>query len=78
MRSRIDGAGLREDAMPAQALAYKVGDIRIQGARTRAQEALKDRFDVRDFHAQVLMTGALPLEVLDAEIDRWIAAQGVR
>ncbi|MFQ3666727.1 MAG: DUF885 domain-containing protein [Sphingomonadaceae bacterium] len=63
-------------AMPAQALAYKVGDIRIQAARRRAEQALGDRFDIRRFHEQVLMTGALPLEVLDAKIDRWIAAGG--
>lgn len=63
-------------AMPAQALAYKVGDIRIQEARKRAQKALGRNFDIRAFHEQVLMTGALPLEVLDAKIDRWIAAGG--
>ncbi|MCG2842669.1 DUF885 domain-containing protein [Sandaracinobacter sp. RS1-74] len=63
-------------AMPAQALAYKVGDLRIQGARKRAEKALGKDFDIRKFHEQVLMSGALPLEVLDAKIDRWIAAGG--
>ncbi len=63
-------------AMPAQALAYKVGDIRIQQARRRAERALGPKFDIRAFHEQVLMSGALPLEVLDAKIDRWIAAGG--
>jgi uncharacterized protein (DUF885 family) len=63
-------------AMPAQALAYKVGDIRIQQARARAEKALGPRFDIRAFHDQVLMSGALPLEVLDAKIDRWIAGGG--
>ena len=63
-------------AMPGQALAYKVGDIRIQQARRRAEKALGTSFDIRSFHDQVLMTGALPLEVLDAKIDRWIAAGG--
>lgn len=63
-------------AMPAQALAYKVGDLRIQAARKRAEKALGKSFDVRGFHEQVLMTGALPLEVLDAKIDRWIANGG--
>ena len=62
-------------AMPAQALAYKVGDIRIQRARKRAETALGAKFDIRDFHEQVLMSGALPLEVLDAKIDRWIASK---
>lgn len=63
-------------AMPGQALAYKVGDIRIQQARKRAEKALGKTFDIRSFHEQVLMTGALPLEVLDAKIDRWVAAGG--
>lgn len=63
-------------AMPGQALAYKVGDLRIQAARKRAEKALGKAFDVRKFHEQVLMSGALPLEVLDAKIDRWIAAGG--
>lgn len=63
-------------AMPGQALAYKVGDLRIQAARKRAEKALGKSFDVRGFHEQVLMTGALPLEVLDAKIDRWIASGG--
>jgi uncharacterized protein (DUF885 family) len=61
-------------AMPAQALAYKVGQIRIRAARDRAEKALGPKFDVKAFHEQVLMSGALPLEVLDAKIDRWIAA----
>jgi uncharacterized protein (DUF885 family) len=63
-------------AMPGQALGYKVGDIRIQQARKRAEKALGTNFDIRAFHEQVLMTGALPLEVLDAKIDRWVAAGG--
>jgi uncharacterized protein (DUF885 family) len=63
-------------AMPGQALAYKVGDLRIQAARKRAEKALGKNFDVRKFHEQVLMSGALPLEVLDAKIDRWIASGG--
>ncbi len=41
--------------------------------RTRAEKALGPKFDVRDFHAQVLMTGALPLSILEQKIDRWIA-----
>ena len=63
-------------AIPGQALAYKVGNLRIRAARKRAEKALGANFDVRKFHEQVLMTGALPLEVLDAKIDRWIAAGG--
>jgi uncharacterized protein (DUF885 family) len=62
-------------ANPAQALAYKVGQLTIRRLRTKAEAALGSHFDVRAFHAQVLDTGALPMEVLEAKIDRWIAAQ---
>ena len=63
-------------AIPSQALAYKVGALKIQELRERAEVKLGDRFDIRDFHAQVLDTGALPLPVLEAKIDRWIAGGG--
>ena len=63
-------------AIPTQALAYKVGALKIQELRAKAEAALGERFDIRDFHAQVLDTGALPLPVLEAKIDRWIAAGG--
>ncbi len=60
-------------AIPTQALAYKIGALKIQELRKRAQTALGSKFDIREFHAQILMTGALPLKVLDAKIDAWIA-----
>ena len=63
-------------AIPSQALAYKVGALKIQELRNRAEERLGDAFDIRDFHTQVLNTGALPLPVLEAKIDRWIANGG--
>ncbi|GGC31899.1 hypothetical protein GCM10011371_19210 [Novosphingobium marinum] len=62
-------------AIPSQALAYKVGALKIQELRGKAQEALGDDFDIREFHEQVLGTGALPLPVLEQKIDDWIASK---
>jgi uncharacterized protein (DUF885 family) len=61
-------------AIPSQALAYKVGQLTIRRLRTKAERELGPRFQVRAFHAQVLMSGALPMAVLQAKIDNWIAA----
>jgi uncharacterized protein (DUF885 family) len=62
-------------AIPSQALAYKVGQLKITELRRRAEAALGDEFNVKDFHSQVLDDGALPLSVLEAKIDRWISSQ---
>jgi uncharacterized protein (DUF885 family) len=62
-------------AIPGQALAYKIGQLKIRALRTRAETALGDKFDIRGFHAEVLGTGALPLAVLESKIDAWIAAK---
>ena len=62
-------------AIPGQAVAYKIGQLKISELRERAERDLGDRFDVRKFHTAVLADGALPLDVLEAKIERWIAAQ---
>ncbi len=61
-------------ANPAQALSYKIGALTIQRLRREAEAAMGAKFDIRAFHAEVLGSGALPLPVLEAKIDRWIAA----
>ncbi|KAB7648263.1 DUF885 domain-containing protein [Polymorphobacter fuscus] len=60
-------------AQPGQACAYKIGELTLQRLRKRAAAKLGPGFDIRDFHAQVLDTGALPLAVLTAKIDGWLA-----
>ena len=62
-------------AWPGQALGYKVGDLALQRLRRRAEAELGSRFDVRDFHREVLRDGAVPMDVLEAKIERWIAAR---
>jgi uncharacterized protein (DUF885 family) len=63
-------------AIPSQALAYKIGAMTIQRLRADAEKRLGAKFDIRKFHAQVLMTGALPLTVLEKKIDDWVKGGG--
>ena len=73
-RTEVTAEVERYIAIPGQALAYKIGALTIQRLRAKAQAALGARFDPRAFHAQVLMTGSLPMAVLERKIDDWIAA----
>ena len=59
-------------AMPGQALAYKIGQLKIAAIRSKAEKALGNKFDLRAFHDEILCDGALPLDVLEAKMDSWI------
>ncbi len=61
--------------MPGQALAYKIGQLKMLEIRKNAEQALGDDFDVRAFHDELLGAGALPLEVLETRMNRWMTRQ---
>ena len=61
--------------MPGQATAYKVGMIKIQELRRKAEAELGERFDIRGFHDTILGGGAMPLDLLERRVDQWIARQ---
>ncbi|HVH90657.1 MAG TPA: DUF885 family protein, partial [Candidatus Acidoferrum sp.] len=57
----------------AQALAYKIGQLKISDIRSKAEKTLGSKFDIRVFHDELLKDGALPLDLLEAKMDDWIA-----
>ena len=73
--SEIEAEVERYIVVPGQALGYKIGDLRIQALRRRAEEALGPRFDIRDFHAAILTDGSLPMAVLEVKMERWIESR---
>ena len=76
--ANIEAEVNRYISWPGQALGYKLGEIKIRELRVRAEKALGAKFDVRRFHDAVLDQGPVPLDVLDRQIDGWIAAEKAR
>ncbi|MFK3869555.1 DUF885 domain-containing protein [Pseudoalteromonas rhizosphaerae] len=62
-------------AWPGQALSYKLGQFKIQELRDYCKQALGDKFDIKEFHTQILIDGALPMPILEAKIKRWVDTQ---
>ena len=73
--ARITAEVERYMAIPGQALAYKIGQLRILEMRHKAEQTLGRKFDIRAFHDEILKDGVLPLDVLELKMNEWIASQ---
>jgi uncharacterized protein (DUF885 family) len=76
--ANIEAEVNRYISWPGQALAYKLGELKIRELRARAAQQLGPKFDLRRFHDAVLGQGSVPLDTLDAQINGWIAAEKLR
>ena len=73
--ANIDAEVNRYISWPGQALGYKLGELKIRELRAKAEQALGAKFDIRRFHDAVLLQGSVPLDVLEAQVNDWIAAE---
>ena len=60
---------------PGQALAYKIGQLKFLELKNKAQKSLKEDFNIRDFHDEILRHGAVPMDILEKLVDEWIVQQ---
>jgi uncharacterized protein (DUF885 family) len=73
--ANIDAEVNRYISWPGQALGYMIGNIRIRELRAKAEKELGDKFDLRGFHDAVLLQGSVPLDVVETQVNDWIAAE---